>query len=104
MVFGTAIWGQDAQLATLFTKVCTNTQSFTWDTTSKNYSKVADIGSLVVSHDLTSQTLAQDEWFFVFVSDTKAGEERDFASWTLGTVTDATFTCQAAAGTSWSEA
>ena len=41
-------------------------------------------------------------WSYVFVSDTKNGEDRDFATWTENSSAQASFTCQAAASTSWS--
>lgn len=103
MTWGTSLWGEGQALETRFIKVVTNSQNLSWDYTRSNFTKNHSIGTMVVTHDMASQALRQGDWNYVFTSDTTAGESRDFASWTEISKPDATFTCQAAAGTSWSE-
>lgn len=102
MTWGTSKWGYGESIPYGFIKVITNTQSFTWDYSRSNFRKVFEIGSLVASHDMISQTLKNGDWYYIFTSDTMAGESRSITSWTAASVTDATFTCLAAGGTSWS--
>ena len=103
MTWGTAKWGEGESLPIAFKKVISNSQSLTWDYSRAQVRMLLGIGTLVASHDMYSQALRQGDWNYVFVSDTLAGESRDFADWSVVTNGDATFTCAAANGTSWSE-
>lgn len=103
MTWGTSTWGEGLAIPFQVVKYVANSQVMTWEKTSLDVGKALAIGSAAFGFDMYSQTLKNGDWFYVFTSDTTAGEERDFASWSEVSVTDATFTCQAAAGTSWSE-
>ena len=105
-VFGTSKWGEGTNKVEVnFTKVISNSQPSDSDLAyAFSITKSIDLGSAVVTHDMASQTLQNGDWFYVFTSDTSAGESRDFATWVAGTDPDVTFVCQAAQGTSWSEA
>lgn len=104
MTWGVSKWGEGESLPIAFQKVISNSQALTWDYYGASVAKVVDAGSAALSFEMYSQVLKQGDWFYVFTSDTTAGESRDFASWTAVSADDATFTCQAAAGTTWSEA
>ena len=103
MVWGTSKWGEGESLPIAFVKVISNTQSLAWDPSSKAFTKIFEIGSLVASADLSSEELMQGPWNIIFTSNTEEGESRDLATWTQISNPDATFTCQAAGATSWSE-
>lgn len=103
MTWGSSQWGEGLPMQFQVVKYVANSQAMTWEKTSIDVGKAVDIGSAAFAFEMYSQTLKNGDWFYVFTSDTTSGEDRDFATWTESTVTDATFTCQAAAGTSWSE-
>lgn len=105
MTWGTSKWGEGESLPIAFVKVISNSQDLTFDYTGSSLRKVVDIGSAPVLSDMGSEVLRDGTgtWLYVFTSDTTQGEDRDSATWTETTASDATFTCQAAAGTTWSE-
>ena len=103
MTWGTSKWGEGESIPVAFIKVISNSQALTWDYARAEVRKVFEIGSTPVGCDPFLERLSDGSWNYVFVSDTTDAEERDFSTWTSATASDATFTCQAAAGTSWSE-
>ena len=104
MVWGTAKWGEGTNpQAFIVSKLIANSLAPTWDKYSVRFSKVFEIGSAAMSWDMSLETLMSGQWHIVFTSDTINTADRDFASWTSATLPDATFTCHAANGTTWSE-
>ncbi len=104
MTWGTSKWGEDGVLVTEFIKVVANAPTFSWDRSSVQIGKNLSTETLTPAFEMSSERLAQGDWTIVFTSNESDAENRDQASWTEGSRPDATFTCQAAAGTSWSEA
>ncbi len=103
MTWGVSKWGEDGINPTQFIKVISESQSMTWDRSSVGVGKNFEIGSIAADNDMGSEELTQGSWNYVFVSNEQDAEDRDLATWTEGQSPDATFTCQAANGTSWSE-
>lgn len=100
--WGSSKWGEGESLPIAFVKVVSNAQTIDYDIAGKSFTKRQEIGSFSADFTAASQTLRQGSWYYVFVSDTYLASERDFASWTSGTATDATFTCLSVAATTWS--
>lgn len=105
MTWGTSTWGEGESLPIAFVKVISNSQGLAFDYAGSTFNKYVDFGSTPVLCDPFSETLRDGTgtWKYVFTSDTTEAEGRDFTTWSEVTATDATFTCQAAAGTVWSE-
>lgn len=105
MTWGTSTWGEGESLPYSFVKVITNSQDLTFEYAGGAVAKYVDLGSAPLDSDLGSEMLRDGtgNWNYVFPSNTAEGEDRSFATWTETTASDATFTCQAAAGTVWSE-
>jgi len=81
----------------------TETQSLAWDRSEFNFSKQFSFGEITANAAMSLETLRNGVWDVVFVSDTTNATERDFASWTEVSKPDVTFTCGAAASTTWNE-
>ena len=61
--------------------------------------------SIAASADMTSEALFDASGYrYMFPDRTAEGEERDFTSWSEGTVSASTWTTAAAASTTWSDA
>lgn len=105
MTWGTSRWGEGESLPISFKKVIGNDLFPLFEYARSGLRKNFDFGSFLPTQAMGSSTLRDGTgvWKYVFISDTTSQNERDFASWTAGTDPDVTFTCQAAAGTSWSE-
>ena len=104
MVWGTTKWGEGTTpLAFIVQKVISESITPTWDKSEASLGKTLDFGSVSPSFEMSAEQLRSGDWLVVFSSDTTNGEDRDFASWTSATAPDVTFTCAAAAGTTWSE-
>lgn len=105
MTWGTSKWGEGTSPQVFqFTKVYNNDQASTFDYAYSGSQKVLDIGSAPAAFELSDESLVDGIWEIVFVSDTTNLSERDDATWTVGTVTDATFVCGSTHGATWSEA
>ena len=57
---------------------------------------------LSVTGDLSSEKLSQGSWNYVFPSNTDELETRTFVTFTCGSVSGFSYTCQAAGSTTWS--
>lgn len=64
---------------------------------------IMSFGEVVTVYADFEETLQQGSWYYVFTSDTTDGEDRDFATWTELTPSDATFTCSTVGSVDWTE-
>lgn len=95
LVWGVDNWGEANATEILFTKVIQNSQTIDQAlSTTAQMTRTMTIGTAVVSHDV-SPGLSNGIWDYVI--------DLSPQTWGESTINDATFTCQAAAGTSWSE-
>lgn len=104
MVWGTSTWGEGESLPLRVIKVVSNSLDTSGVFAGASVVKAVSIGSASVAFEMSSERLSQNGWTYVFPSLATDGEERDFATWSAVSATDATFTCGTAGSTSWSEA
>lgn len=103
MTWGTSKWGEGQAIVFQVIHYTSNAPTLSWDFTRASTSKVFEIGSTPIAMDMGSEQLTQGSWSYVFTSNQNEAESRNLTTWTQGSNPDATFTCQAANGTSWSE-
>lgn len=100
-VWGTTKWGEGSfSLVFNVEKLVEN--SITPDTIIINESIKLISNDLTLSEDLSSEKLSQGDWNYVFPPNTTEGESRVFTTFTCGTVSSNSYTCQAAGSTTWS--
>jgi hypothetical protein len=101
--WGEENWGYTGDVELEIGKFLSESQAMT-STVALNVGKSIS-NTLTPTEDLSGQELTDGSGYnYVFRSDTTQGEDRDFASWTTASGDTETYTCQAAASTTWSEA
>ncbi len=78
------------------------TQSLAFDKAGGDLNKIFTLGTINADADMSQESLRNGDWNVVFVSDTINAEDRDFATWSESSDSSLSFTCQAAASTTWS--
>ena len=105
MIWGSSKWGEGSiKVQTDFTKVITESFSIDSQIYQKQVQKSLSYGSLVVSHDMVSETLfdRSGQWLNVFTSDVTNAEQRAQNTWSSVQASDATFVTSSITQTSWS--
>lgn len=101
MVWGTAFWGEN-YFTMVFSvqKLLENSQSVSTSLSFETRKTIEN--STTVSAEISVGRLSNGIWDVVFTSDTTNAEERDFTTWTQGTNSSTSYTCQSAGSTIWS--
>lgn len=102
MVWGVAQWGSEGNTIIFdFQKLISESVTPSWDKSQNLIQKlISESVSPIMESNLES--LRSGIWDVVFPSNTINAEDRDVASYTSGSASTLSFTCQAAASTVWS--
>lgn len=102
MVWGTSKWGEGESLPLVIEKYIDTGGVTLTDAYVREPQKVIS-ESITPSMEMTSESLKNGDWNYVFTSDTTQAEDRDTATWTAVSEASTSFTSVSEASTTWTE-